>query len=178
MTDPTFDNIEDVDFASAEFSDETRARRDAILNIAIGQMNMHHRRLRHRRRLVATSAAMITIALLTIFAVTNQRNTTPAMQLADETTLQQPASPQHDPEQSAPDNVQFVRSDSTVLDKYVVRTPHHMNPLTDTELVELLAAIDRPTGLINMDGQVRLTNHVIDLDTNENDDDPNGSPSL
>jgi hypothetical protein len=124
-----------------------------MLEEMLAVMRRHHRRRRIRRQL-GTAVALVLIAAGGAWIVRAQ-GPTPTSETTDQAGGPQPRAP-------------FV----------VVIEPNHrtgvVKVIDDDELVQRLAEIDRPTGLIRSEGQIWLTGAVVDakLET----DDPPESP--
>ena len=139
-------------------------KRDAILHTAAAAMARHHR-MRRRKRVIASSAMFLLIAGGAI--VVNQfalRSSSMSMNQAarHESTATGEATDVSPPEDGGAVEWRIVRSDSTALSRYAVSNAAPVERLSDAGLARMLESIDRPAGVINVGGEVRLTQNVVD----------------
>ena len=161
-------------------SSAAQARREAILTLAIEAMTSHRRRLRRRRRITAGGAGVLALLCAALIAVRlanpSHRSASAPQKIAG---IEAPADhPDPTTDIAHDSNFRIVRTDSSATDRYIVRTPKPIEHLSDDELVQLLAVINRPAGVIHVDGRVQLTARIVDDPETKDDDDRDRSPSL
>jgi len=161
---------------STQLSEAGRARRDAILERATGELIATHTRRRRRRIISAACAWFLVIAGCTAAAISVGSNARIAEQRDRHELVQSPApalgdveSSAHGPtdaDQSRPEHpavrIVHVQTDDTASDRYAVNTPFHIDRMDDETLLAVLASMDRPAGLIYIEGRARLTRDVTD----------------
>ena len=59
--------------------------------------------------------------------------------------------------------ITIVRTDPSILERYVSHTTSKIESINDETLLASLASLGRPAGLIRYDGRVRLTTDVTDV---------------
>ncbi len=123
------------------------ARRDAMLPDLIDAMQRLHCRRRRRKRIAAISTltGMAVICALSVRLAQIAPPMAPAPHAAN---------PVHAPVGSI---ITVVQTDRSTLDRHRPATSFSAILIDDQSLLDVLAEIDRPAGLIRMDGQVRLT---------------------
>lgn len=136
------------------------ARRDRMLGDLVSRMREVHRARRVRRRVAMVAAPMLLIAAIaTIARWPGSRPTTSR----DGTTVAHGSAP-------APAAIiSVVRSSDDSLVRYRAEPggESDMIVMTDAELLDALAGMNRPAGLVRTNGRVHLTRDVIDPDPSE-----------
>lgn len=164
-------------------SETGRARRDEILRLASATMVSHQRSARRRRQFIAGGTLAAVVMFIGVFAATTTPGEGDKMAAAGgaaapavtiEATVN--ASDRAARSTRAAVSVRLVQTEPAAVARFVMRSPAAVDRLSDEALVQLLASIDRPAGLINMDGQTRLTRNVTDSAAHE-DGDRNRPPS-
>ena len=139
-------------------------RRADMLGELQGAMRQVHRRRRALRRVVAASCLLL--ALLAASVPFWRPGPAP-----HQVVLEDPA-----PAPPAPVvDLIIVHTDPTVLARYTPRPQSRTERLNDDALLAHLASINRPTGLIRMGGEVRLTANVVDPPREEEPPEPPSS---
>jgi len=127
-----------------------RVRREAMLGELLVQMQRLHRR-RRSQRTAAASACMVAMLIgLSLLAMPARRPSADTPILADAPT---PASKI---------SIEIVRTDPSILDRFAARPTSRAVLLDDEALLDELAAMGRPTGLIRVGDRVWLTADVVD----------------
>lgn len=133
-----------------------RARRDALLPVLEAAVVREGRRRRVRRYAMrsATAAVLLAVGVGLVANWPSSQN----QRLAGRGSAEGP--------REAAGRVVTLHSRPGVLDRYVVATSFNPADYTmdDRTLVDTLAAIGRPAGLIRVSGRIRLTNPVTDLE--------------
>jgi len=153
-----------------------QSRREAMLARLVDSMGAIHRRRRTRRRALVGSALAIAVVAWWI----------PAMPTMDEVepiqVVSAPSTPSRGARDPAPQamrsaRIKTVRTRPDLVARYQPRTdkpalirhvaasePVAVEIIGDTLLIEVLAGIDRPAGLVRTEGKVWLTAAVTDAD--------------
>jgi hypothetical protein len=145
-------------------SDTGRERRDRMLDELLGEVQRVHRgrRVRRRAAIIAIPAILIAVTIawqwLPLSHV-GEADSNPVARVPPEN----PGS-RSDPAIVPPSVavVSVVRTSENVLDRYRASSRPHAHALTDDELLETLAALDRPTGIVRAGERVWLTRPVSD----------------
>jgi hypothetical protein len=145
-------------------SDAGLERRERMLDELLGEMQRVHRNRRVRRRaaLIAIPAVLIAVTIAWQWLPLSHIGEADSNSVARVPT-ENPGS-RSDPAIAPPTSVvvSVVRTSETVLDRYRASSPPHAHTITDDELLETLAALDRPTGIIRAGERVWLTRPVSD----------------
>ncbi len=128
-----------------------RARRDAMLDELIPKMRCIHQARSARRTVIASIGAATVILCLSV--LNPPRHYQIAKSIVPDGRLY---SAQTD------EIVQIVRSNPAVMERFVVDAPSQVEFIDDVSLLETLAAIDRPSGLVRSGGRSWLTANVTD----------------
>lgn len=143
-------------------TDNPKQRLRADLIVA---MRDHHQRRRSRRRVLATAILVFSTGILA-FLMFGRSSTIPtppvARDIGSDSPL--PAIPQTSTEITEPRHsiITIVRTDPNILERYALPPTSKIETISDEILLNSLASLGRPTGLIRYDGRVRLTNDVTD----------------
>lgn len=157
------------DVTKCRLSDEGAAKRDAILENATAAMVKHHRTRRRKRVAIATAGMIVLVSGGVV--VSMQMTETTATPGRVEYIVKVPIAVNElvqEPEEAYDSTAvewRIVRSDSNIADQYKVRTASLVERIDNAELAQALNAIDRPAGVISIDGHVRLTQNVVDEKT-------------
>jgi hypothetical protein len=147
-------------------SDAGRARREAMLDELVVQMQRLHRR-RRAQRTAAASACMVALIIgLSLLAMPARG---PAIDTPPIVQARQPA---------RETSIEIVRTDPSVLERFAARTTSRAVFLDDEALLDELAAMGRPAGLIRSGDRVWLTADVIDRHPDDDDGPPSPPSSL
>ncbi|HVZ93523.1 MAG TPA: hypothetical protein VG797_03335 [Phycisphaerales bacterium] len=157
--------------APARLSAEGRRRREAMLGELVGELSRTRRRRVVRAQLTAGALAIVLVGLafmtvsrgpVKIATVTPLIETAPGT-VAQATTIA---------------GTRFVKTDPTVVERWAVKggfemakyetRRHEAEPIVrfigDEELLDTLAAMGRPAGIVRMEGRVWLTAAVTDAE--------------
>jgi hypothetical protein len=149
-----------TDQHSEQLSLAGKTRRDTMLDELVEVMKHTHHRRRIRRRVVAGGGCVSVLLLLWVFW--------PAVRPAERaTTAEGPAAQPNRAVTSPRDDLslrytRLVDTDPTVVDRCRVEPESTVDRIDDRMLVETLASIGRPAGLIRYGGRVLLTHAVTD----------------
>lgn len=145
-----------------------RERRDAMLSELTQAMERVQAR-RARRRRAATTAMVILLSAGVVYTIAdsdraldrNGEQSRHDVAANDTRANSQDSEPIAAPARDS--SIRIVRTDRTVLDRYRANpTRSHVQTLSDDELLDTLARLDRPVGLIRMEGRTMLTGLVAD----------------
>lgn len=141
----------------APLSAQGRQRRTQMLGELQRAMHRHHAH-KQRRRTIASTGALTLIITLSAMAWLSiaQRNTPSRLQM----TQQSQTTKQTNDGETSGAQVRTVSTTPGIADKYI-STPssQHITIIeSDEELLRTLAEFGRPSGLIRINGEVRLTN--------------------
>lgn len=148
-------------------TDNTKQRLRTELILA---MRDHHQRRRSRRRVLATAILIFSTGILA-FLMFGRSSTTPtppvSRDIGGDSPL--PAIPQTSTEikELRHSIITIVRTDPNILERYALPPTSKIETISDEILLNSLASLGRPTGLIRYDGRVRLTKDVTDKLTSE-----------
>ena len=131
-------------------SDAGRARREAMLGELITQMQRLHRRRRVERTAAASACLVALLIGLSLLAMPARGPATHLPRVAET------------PKPAADASIEIVRTDPSVLQRFAARTTSRAILLDDEALLDELAAMGRPAGLIRSGDRVWLTADVID----------------
>jgi len=137
-------------------SEKGRQRRAHMLGELQHAMHRHHARRRRRRTITSACALALVIALGAATWLSIAQRNTPS---PPEMTQQTP--PTNQPEyRLAGAQVRIISTTPDIAEKYVSSSrPQRITIIeSDDELLRTLAEFGRPTGLIRINGEVRLTN--------------------
>lgn len=149
--------------------DALDARRETLLHDLLDEMARHHRRRKIRRAIAIPAAALAVAATVALSAERGaEAPVAPGPSIAgvgssgaasdgSEALVAAEASARK------AIAVAWVRTDPAVVDRLsVAPRPSRVERLTDEELLATLAGIGRPTGLIRIGNETRLTRAVTD----------------
>ena len=164
----------DMSRADAALSATGRERRAQMLTDLQAAMHHHHARKQRRRTFAATSALAFTITIGVVswlFAARGTLTPTATDQSAHHDTRPVSKSDTHAHE-SAP--VRIVRTKAGTAQKYIASDrPAHVTIIDDEdELLQTLEAFGHETGLIRINGRLRLTNLSLDRNADQPGADP------
>jgi len=144
-------------------SSEGRARREAMLGELVVTMDRIHRRHRARRRTVACAGIVLLIASLAVLALSPAQRRPREGTLVRDDDLEEPITVPVgvEPTESGPRDW-IVHTDPAILQRVAVTPTVRILRVDDDGLLDMLAAMNRPTGLIRCGGRVRLTAEVVD----------------
>jgi hypothetical protein len=129
-------------------SSRGRERRDAMLDELRDTMRHLHRARRTRRSAVAITASLAILIGLSVIALPN-----PTIRAPGTTAIIEPGD-------VPAARITIVHTDPTVLSRYAAGPTPRVRMLDDEALLEELAAIGRPTGLVRAEGRAWLTANV------------------
>lgn len=144
-------------------------RRQRMLTELISDMRQFHRRRRIRRKLTA-AATMALLAIAATFAWSWSRSdqaTQPSGPIAtvDEFPIAQTAA-----------TIELVQTDPTITSRWRAARSQltHINVVDDQSLLQVLAQMHRPAGLVRMDDRAWLFYHQSDAEDAQASPDPTG----
>jgi hypothetical protein len=157
--------------ASMKLTPAGAARREAMLTELLGDLGRVHRARRVRRR--AAVAASLAIVLTGATWAGMRAWLMPAS--SNRSIVIAPRSTESAPLEGGEIRplIEIVHTDPGVLDRYRLRTTLRVERVDDAGLIRALEEIDRPAGLVRIDGEVRLTAAVTDAELRP-ERDPNG----
>ncbi|MBT8485070.1 MAG: hypothetical protein HKO59_09685 [Phycisphaerales bacterium] len=130
-------------------------RKAALLERLVEEMDELHQRRRRRRR-IAAACGLIVAGTVAATLMPIPSSPTAAVVTAE-------PEPAPTPDASVPvDAIVRIATDPTVTQRLRIATPHRITRLDDASLLDTLAQIDRPTGLVRSGGRAWLTNAVVD----------------
>ena len=134
-------------------TESERAGLDAMLAPLQRRVAGAARARRFRRRAVGAVAVMALVAVVATFALRAPTPPTP--------TLAPPIA-----KRTAPLQIEYVQTDPTSVERIAVTGAVDLSAYTidDTQLLDTLASIDRPAGLVRTAEGVSLTRPVTDLE--------------
>lgn len=158
------------DAAPLPLSAAGRARRDAILHAAVQELRVTQARRRRRRRFAAAAVwcAVITVSAMAAMTISDRSRTdvvtrAVAQHPRDESQSEsQPRAPQQPRAHQAAVRIVQVHTRPDAAQRYAVHTPTRVDRIDDDALVTLLASINRPAGLMYVNGRAQLTRDVTD----------------
>ncbi|MCK4872116.1 MAG: hypothetical protein KAS72_05280 [Phycisphaerales bacterium] len=135
-------------------------RRNAMLDGLMDDMRSVHRVRRARR--CATAVSLAAVCCFAVIAVATRTTTTPTTP----TTSGPIATDTPDPTPSMTRDARIVRTNPSIMERYAVRN-HRLTSITvehlsDEALLDALAAMGRPAGIIRMEGKTTLSADVTD----------------
>jgi hypothetical protein len=137
-----------------ELSAAGRARRDAILGLALGAQR---RRVRVRRAVRAATAAALVLAASAAAYVTLggslRAPSGPGVTIAD--------APEQAPQRPGALAWSVVQTDHSILDRVSVVTPVSVRTIDDAELSDLLEAAGTEAGVIRVGGRAMLESDLF-----------------
>ena len=134
----------------SSLSDAGQVRREAMLGEIVAQMQRLHRRRRAQRTAAASACMVVLLIGLSLLAM-------PAREPATDSPPMVKA-----PEPAPKTSIVFVRTDPSVLQRFAARPTSRTVLLDDEALLDELAAMNRPAGLIRVGDRVWLTADVVD----------------
>jgi hypothetical protein len=142
-----------------QLSEAGQMRRDAMLGDLLLAMDTHHRRRHTIRRTVSVCGALLLIAGAAAYIITAAGANAPiTAHSIVATNTQESIAPSPAPGML----IARIDTDPTVLDRYRMANASSAIILSDTDLLESLREINRPAGLVRMEGEVWLTASVVD----------------
>ncbi len=140
-------------------------RRDEMLHDLVGVMERTHRARRMRRRVLAAGGSLCVLVLLIALAIPGGTES-PDTRLVVESEASDPvpASVTTVVPQRAVVITSIVTTDPSVLDRYRANPSSFVVRMTDKTLLETLASIHRPAGLIRFGGEIRISAPVTDAE--------------
>lgn len=145
-----------------------RARREAMLRTLTHAMRERHAARRRRRRAAAAGGGLLLFALAAVAGrgVLREPATVPG-RLVEVPAPMVPERPPARPESSAPRVacvIEVVKTDPTIVDRYRAPQPQRVRVqwIDDDALLAELRGLDRPTGLVRVNGRAFLTEVVVD----------------
>ena len=140
------------------------ARREAMLDELVEVVKRTRRTRRLRRRMLATGGCAALILMLIWLGLPGAFVHTEAPQFAEDIPSRPTgAAPDESAKRRAPVTV-LIKTDPTVVERYRAGPTGRIVQMDDRMLLESLAAIDRPAGLIRFGDQVRLSAAVTDAE--------------
>lgn len=150
-------------------------RRDAMLAELLAEMNAMHRRRRQRRTAALIAAPVVAVSAAVIFWLANSAGTGPQRSgrgselVADAPQRQPSIEPERQPGAAASEHektsmvgVEYVKTEIGIADRYRAVSAPNVERLDDAALLDTLARLNRPAGLIRSQGRVWLTADVTD----------------
>lgn len=141
-----------------QLSQAGQQRRDAMLGELMHAMDAHHRRRHRIRRTMSVCGALLLIAGAAAYIISAAGANTPPTHATLAVNTQKSLAT----EPAAAVLIARIETDPTVLDRYRTKATRDATILSDTELLESLREINRPAGLVRMDGEAWLTASVVD----------------
>jgi len=140
------------------------ARREAMLDELIGVVKRTRRARRVRRRMLAVSGCMGLLLMMGWVARSGSPIPGEAPRIA-ETASDSPSTIQHttDPQRRHVVTL-IVQTDPAVVERFRARPRDSIVRIDDRMLLDALASIDRPAGLIRFGDRIRLTKPVTDAE--------------
>jgi hypothetical protein len=136
-------------------------RREIMLAELQREMSTFHRQRRLRRRAAAVAVAPI-MALLAwvLWSQLHRGAATPQIVHNEQPRPSQPIEPAVSQRRGA--MVETIETDPALAARFNVSTQPYSVSLTDDELLDVLAAINRPAGLVHWNDRTTLTQNVTD----------------
>lgn len=140
------------------------ARREVMLGELVGVMKRTHRGRRVRRRLLATGGGVCLVFLLIRLALLGASDPSDPARIAENPTgSSEVVYPAEAPSRPASITV-IVKTDASILERCRAEPTQRIVRMDDSMLLETLASINRPAGLIRYGGQTRLSTPVTDAE--------------
>lgn len=163
-------------------SDAGMQRRDEMLHELIADMRRFQQRRRVGRKLAIVSIAPI-LALVAVGLLWRGSSsppplphTQPANGLVNRPTAPSILSPPTDTSAPIPSTIVLrVQTDPTIVDRWRAAPKSSAVIIDDQALLDMLAALDRPAGLIRSQGHVWMSRPVTDPGNNPQDATPDNS---
>lgn len=156
---------------SARLSPEGQARREAMLDELVGVLKHTHTVRRRRKRIVTAGAcaclALLVARLIVPDGLDKPEHTRIMADKADPVPAVAPRPPAAETGMSARPRVcvaKAVSTDPKILDRYRAEPTGRIARMNDRMLVNALASINRPAGLIRFGSRARLTAPVSDAE--------------
>jgi len=156
-------------------------RRDEMMHELIADMRRLHRRRRIQRQVMiggmAPIIAMIAIGLLWR-GLSQHEPDAPRMTANKSNASSAPPLPSDDNSNAAPAPstiVVRVQTDPTIVERWRAAPTSSAVIIDDQALLDTLAALDRPAGLIRSQGRLWLTRPVTDKEIHQPNSDPDNS---
>ncbi len=140
------------------------ARREAMLDELNKVMERTHRNRRALRRIAATGGSACLMLLLIRLAFPGTSNPTDTPRIVEDATG---APGVVEPVESAQRRgcvTVIVQTDESILERYRAKPTSRTVLMDDRMLVQTLASIDRPAGVIRFGDTIRLTGPVTDAE--------------
>lgn len=143
----------------SELSQSGLARRQRMHDELIEAMTKLHRR-RHVRRRTLVAAVLLLPLLFGALVLVKPSAAPPALPTIVEG---EPRLPHPQPGDARPSLVQVVHTDPSVIDRYAYSASDStVTWIDDQQLLQELAALGRPAGIVRMNGRAWLTMDVTD----------------
>lgn len=151
-----------TDHKTEQFSPVGAARKEAMLSELVQVMQDTRRRRRTRRRIGAVGATSVGLVLLLWIVVQTPPGATTPRRIV-ENLAPHMTDLSETPKPSAACVIKIVRNDPDVVGRYRAKQrKSRVERIGDRTLVETLASINRPAGLIQFGDSIRLSAPVTD----------------
>ncbi len=149
---------------SEPLSQAGQARREAMLDELVAVVSQTHRARRLRRHVLGSGVVVCLVLLLMRLGLPGAGGLDDGRLLVNRTPDERRVvTPTEAPRRSGCVTV-LVQTDPTVVDRYRARTTGLAVRMDDRMLLNALASINRPTGLIRFGDSLRLTAPVTDAE--------------
>jgi hypothetical protein len=150
------------DSPESSLTPQGHARREAMLAELTGSMRRTHRARRLRRRAINTAVLSLGVLVLARWGLVETARLRESPRVADA-----PSPRLNPPARNAPNganscSIAWIESDPNIVARLAARPTSRVVVIDDLALVAVLAALDRPAGIIRTTDQVRLTADVTD----------------
>ena len=140
------------------------ARREAMLDELVEVVKRTRRTRRMRRRMLATGGCAALILMVIWLGVPGAFVRTDAPQFAEDSHSRPTGAAPDVPAKRRASVTVVIKTDPTVVERCRARPTGRIVQMDDRMLLETLAAIDRPAGLIRFGDQIRLSAAVTDAE--------------
>ena len=140
------------------------ARREAMLDELCEVVRQTHRTRRRRRRIVGTGGSLCLLMILAWLSASSAFGPDDTDTITRNPTVPSPVAEPHEAPVRPRFAIRTVATDPTVMDRYHAKATGAVVRMDDRMLLDTLASIGRPAGLIRFGGQVRLTSAVTDFE--------------
>ena len=148
-----------------QLSQVGRARREEMLGELVEVMERTHRARRVRRRALATGGSALVLAIFMYLVLPRVSQNPPVPDFVENTPQRVPApiGVQAEPQRTTV-LTKVITSDPSVLERLRADPPQAVIRMNDRMLLDALASIDRPAGLIRLGDDIRLSAPVTDAE--------------
>ena len=139
------------------------ARREAMLDELIDAVKRTHRTRRLRRQLLAAGGCACLLLVLVWLALLGASIPGDVRQFAEDSPDHPTGAMAENPPERQVCVTEVIQTDPTVLERYRARPTGRIMRMDDHVLLDTLAAIGRPAGLIRFGHRIRLSAPVTDV---------------